>query len=151
MLYFGYGSNMPKAIIEGRVGPCERIGVAYITGFTLRFHKESAIDHSGKCDAYRTGDPEDMIWGSLDRLTADQIARLDAFEGPGYCRKTVSATLGDRAVKAHLYIAKPEAVNPGLPPLASYKRCVLAGARELNLPKEYIDAIESVPSLSDPD
>ena len=151
LLYFGYGSNMPKAIIERRVGPCERIGVVYITGYTLRFHKQSAIDHSGKCDAYYTGEPTGRVWGALYRLSEDQIAAMDELEGPGYRRVAVKATIGERVVEAHLYMAKPEAVNPDLPPLDSYKECVLAGARELNLPREYIDAIEAVSSMPDPD
>lgn len=151
ILYFGYGSNMPKAVIEERVGPCERVGVAYITGYTLRFHKRSTIDHTGKCDAYRTGEPTDIVWGSVDRLSADQIAVMDGIEGPGYRRATVKATMGERVVEAHIYLARPEAVDPDLSPIDSYKECVLSGARELNLPTAYIDAIEAVPSMPDPD
>jgi len=150
ILYFGYGSNMPKAVIEGRVGPCERVGVAYITGYTLRFHKRSTIDHTGKCDAYRTGKPTDTVWGSLDRLSDEQIAVMDKIEGPGYRRVTVEATTGERVVEAHIYLARPEAVDPDLSPIDSYKNCVLSGAGELNLPMAYIAAIEAVPSLPDP-
>ena len=151
MLYFGYGSNMPKAVIERRVGPCERIGVAYITGYTLRFHKQSAIDHSGKCDAYQTGEPADRVWGALYRLSEDQIDAMDELEGPGYRRVAIKVTMGERVVEAHVYLAKSEAVNADLPPLDSYKDCVLAGARELDLPREYIDAIEAVSSVPNPD
>ena len=151
LLYFGYGSNMPKDIIERRVGPCERIGVAYVTGYTLRFHKQSTVDRSGKCDAYHTGQPADRVWGALYRLSEDQIDAMDELEGPGYRRVAVEVTIGERVVEAHLYIARPEAVNPDLPPLDSYKECVLAGARELGLPKKYVDAIEAAPSAPDPD
>lgn len=151
MLYFGYGSNMPKAVIERRVGPCKRVGVAYISGYALRFHKQSHIDHTGKCDAYRTGEPTDRVWGALYRLTKDQFATMDELEGPGYRRVAVRVTIGEWAVEAELYLAKPNAVNPDLPPLDSYKECVLEGARELDLPRDYIDAIEAVPSVPDPD
>ena len=150
MLYFAYGSNMPRAMIEQRVGPCERVGVAYITGYALRFHKESVIDYSGKCDAYRTGDPNDSVWGAIYRLTGDQIFRMDELEGPGYRRAAVRTMLGGRVVEADLYLAEPEYVKPDLPPFDSYKACVLAGGRELGLPKEYVDAIEAVPSMPDP-
>ena len=78
MLYFGYGSNMPKALVEQRVGSCERIGVAYITGYTLRFHKQSYIDHTGKCDAYYTGEATDRVWGAVYRFAEDQIAIMDS-------------------------------------------------------------------------
>ena len=148
LLYFAYGSNLPKAVVEQRVGPCERIGVAYITGYTLRFDKLSYIDHSGKCDAYYTGEAADRVWGAVYRFSEDQIAAMDELEGPGYRRAAVKATMGERVVEADLYLARPEAVNPDLPLLDTYKACVLAGARELELPREYVDAIEAVPSVS---
>ncbi len=151
ILYFGYGSNMPKAVIEERVGPCERVGVAYITGYALRFHKRSTIDHTGKCDAFRTGEPTDIVWGSVDRLSDAQISAMDKIEGPGYRRVTVKAAMGERIVEAHIYLARPEAVDRELSPIDSYKECVLTGARELDLPTAYIDAIEAVPSMPDPD
>lgn len=75
---------------------------------------------------------------------------MDKIEGPGYRRVTVKATMAERVVEAHIYLAKPEAVNPDLSPLDSYKECVLSGARELNLPTAYVDAIEAVPSMADP-
>lgn len=151
MLYFAYGSNIPKAMIERRVGPCERVGVAYIDGYALRFHKKSVIDYSGKCDAYRTGDPNDRVWGAIYRLTEDQIVRMDALEGPGYRRAAVRTMLGGQVVEADLYLAEPEYVKPDLPPFDSYKACVLDGARELGLPEDYVDAIEAVQSMPDPD
>ena len=151
MLYFAYGSNMPSARIEERIGPCERIGVAYITGYTLRFHKQGARDRTGKCDASYTGDPSDRVWGAIYRLSKDQLAELDEVEGPGYRRASIRTTLCGWVVEADLYVARPEAVKPGLQPLDSYKACVLEGAQELELPGEYIDAIEAVATVSDPD
>ena len=102
MLYFGYGSNMPKALVEQRVGPCERSGVAYITGYSLRFHKQSYIDHTGKCDAYYTGDATDRVWGAVYRFSEEQIAAMDELEGPGYRRAAVEATMGERVVDADI-------------------------------------------------
>ena len=61
---------------------------------------------------------------------------MDGIEGPGYRRVTVKATMGERIVEAHIYLARPEAVDPDLSPIDSYKECVLSGARELDLPAE---------------
>ena len=148
MLYFGYGSNMSKARLQCRVCSFERLGSAFITGYALRFHKSSK-DGSGKCDAFHTGNPDDVLWGVIDRLTEDQIAKLDRKEGSGYRRDPVQVTFRDRAVDAQFYVAKPEAISSQLRPLDSYKAHVLQGARELGLPKDYIDAIEAVPSTPD--
>lgn len=149
-LYFGYGSNLFAARLEHRLGYCPRLGAASLSGYALRFHKRGR-DGSGKCDAFRTGDPADRLWGGVFRLDVGQLAELDRIEGPGYERATVAVILGGRSVGADLYVARPEARAPGLTPYDWYKEFVLAGARELAFPRDYLDAIEAVPSLPDPD
>ena len=149
-LYFGYGSNLLAARLERRLGYCARLGAASLPGYSLRFHKRGR-DGSGKCDAFRTGDPADRLWGGVFRLDDRQLAELDRIEGPGYERVTVAVNLGGRSVGADLYVARPEARARGLVPYDWYKEFVLAGARELALPRSYLDAIEAVPSLPDPD
>ena len=153
MLYFGYGSNMPKTRIEQRLGPVERLGTAFLTGYTLRFHKRSKKDGSGKCDAFRTDNPDDRLWGVLDRLSDEQFVKLDGFEGPGYERIIAQATTGKGAVPvdAVVYVAKPQAIEPELSPFDWYKAWVLMGARELGLPIDYIETIEAVHAVPDPD
>ena len=148
--YLGYGSNMLAARLERRLGSCERLGAASLPGFALRFHKRGG-DGSGKCDALATGEPDDRLWGALFRLGDEQLATLDRIEGPGYARATVEVGLAGRVVAADLYVARPEALAPGLPPFDWYKELVLAGALELALPREYICAIEAVRSVPDPD
>ena len=150
MIYFGYGSNLLAARIERRLGPCERLGAASLAGYVLRFHKRGG-DGSGKGDAFRTGDPGDRLWGALFRLDERQLAKLDRIEGPGYERRTVQVLLGERGLEADLYVARPEARASGLPPFDWYKELVLSGARENRLPRDYLDAIEAVPSVVDPD
>ena len=121
MRYFGYGSNMSKTRLQDRVGPFERLGSAFITGYALQFHKRSK-GGSGKCDAFHTGNPGDVVWGVLDRLTEDQIAKLDRKEGTGYRRDPIQVTFRDRAVVAEFYVAKPEAINSGIIYLTSRTR-----------------------------
>ena len=150
MLYLGYGSNLSRARIEQRLGPCERLGAASLAGYALRFHKRGG-DGSGKCDGFRTGAPDDCLWGALFRLSRDQIEALDRIEGPGYARATAEVLLGARAVEADLYVARREAIAPGLSPFDWYRELVLVGARELGLPRDYLDAIEAVPPVADPD
>ena len=150
MLYFGYGSNMSKARLEERVGSFERLGAAYVTGYALRFHKKSRKDGSGKCDAFYTGTPGDRLWGALDRLTDAQIAELDGIEGRGYRRASTTVMFGEEPLQAALYLARPEAIDTAARPLRWYKDCVVVGARELNLPADYIDAVEAVSTMPDP-
>ena len=149
LLYFAYGSNMLTARIEGRLGPCERIGAACLTGHALRFHKLGGLDGTGKCDAFPTDAPGDRVWGALLRLTAAQLAELDRIEGPGYRRVAVRVACDERLMDATMYLARPEARDAALRPLDSYREMVLAGARELDLPTDYVAAIAAVPSLPD--
>lgn len=148
MLYFGYGSNMPKARIEERLGPCERLGAAFLSGWRLAFHKWS-MDGSGKCDAVLTGRPDDRLWGALDRLTDDQMEALDGYE-VGYDRRMVEVSLDGGTRNAMVYVAREDRVDPSLRPYHWYKEFVLAGARELDLPRDYVASIEAVTSCPDP-
>ena len=148
MLYFGYGSNMPRARIERRLGPCERLGAACLSGWRLAFHKRGA-DGSGKCDAVRTGHPDDRMWGALDRLTDEQMEELDRHEA-GYDRRTVAVTFEEGTARAMLYVARRDRIDPKLRPYHWYRELVLAGARELELPREYVASIEEVTSRPDP-
>ena len=148
MLYFGYGSNMPRARVEERVGRCERLGAASLSGWRLAFHKRGA-DGSGKCDASFTGDPGDRLWGALDRMSDDQMDELDRYE-QGYDRRTVEVQFDGGTVRAVLYVAMASRTEPKLRPYHWYKELVLAGARELGLPRGYVDSIEAVSSFPDP-
>ena len=145
MLCFSYGSNMLQFRINDRLGDCERLGVAYLTGYTLRFNKKSKKDGSGKCNVSHTGDSGDGVWGALDCLTEEQFKKLDRIEGRGYCRLPVKVTFGKRKVEAEVYVAKSEYVSHDLRSTHCYKKVVLAGAQELGLPSDYIaNYIESV-------
>ena len=148
MLYFGYGSNLPKARIEDRLGHCERLGPASLPGWRLAFHKRGT-DGSGKCDASFTGLPRDRLWGALDRLSDAQMERLDRIE-LGYDRRAVEVSHEGRFANAMLYIARDDRIDPRLRPYHWYKDFVLAGARELGLPLDYIASIEEVTSIPDP-
>ena len=148
MLCFSFGSNMCKSHLEGCVGSFNRCGPAFLTGYTLRFHKKSK-DGSGKCDAFHTGNPNDVVWGVLDCLTNEQFAKLDEKEG-GYCRRSREVTFGEQTVEAALYMAKKKSINSDLQPFDWYKELVVEGARELKLPRGYIDTINAVTSIPDP-
>ena len=148
MLYFGYGSNMPRARIEARLGHVERFGAACLSGWRLAFYKRGA-DGSGKCDAVLTNHPDDRLWGALDRLTDDQVEALDEIE-QGYDRRTVEVRFEEGSTSAGLYVAREDRIDPKLRPYHWYKELVLAGARELDLPADYVAAIREVASCPDP-
>lgn len=90
--------------------------------------------------------------GAVFAMSAADKEELDRKEchGFGYKEKTVTVTLenGDR-VEASTYCAVE--TDAGLNPYSWYKEHVLRGARENNLPHEYISKIEEIESMPDPD
>lgn len=145
-----YGSNMWPRRIEERLGRCETVGMAALPGFDLRFHKRGR-DGSGKCDAFRTGDPTDTLYGVVYSLNQSQRDMLDAFEGPGYSSLEISVRIRAEFVTAYAYVAKDGHVDSALPPFSWYKSIVVAGARAHALPAHYIESLDAVYAQSDPD
>lgn len=145
VLYFAYGSNMAIERLYERVPSAKFISVAALSGYTLRFHKPSKKDGSGKCDAAFTGNSSDTVLGVLYSINADQLSALDKYEGlgHGYDRKTVPLiTCSGEIFQAETYIATNR--DPSLRPLDWYKEHVLRGARAIGLPSGYIASIEAV-------
>ncbi|MDF2179674.1 gamma-glutamylcyclotransferase [Aliiglaciecola sp. CAU 1673] len=147
--YFAYGSNMPIARLEQRLGRVNLLGKACISGFELRFHKRGA-DGSAKCDIWHRGDPKHIVWGVLYAISAEQLLLLDKFEGRGYVRRPLGVQMesGERLL-AHSYLAT-EVVSE-LMPFDWYKWHVLKGAMEHGFCENYIAAIEAVAAMADPD
>ncbi|MFC1827578.1 gamma-glutamylcyclotransferase family protein [Thermodesulfobacteriota bacterium] len=172
MLYFSYGSNMSSRRLLERAPSATFLSIGTLKEHKLRFHKKSK-DGSGKCDAVHTANRDDCVMGVVFAMSASDKKELDQKEclGFGYEEKTVTVLLenGDR-IEASTYCTpkvstltrhklrlrggiKKNAVetDAALNPYSWYKEHVLRGARENNLPHDYISIIEKIKSLPDPD
>jgi len=149
--YFAYGSNMSVRRISARVNSACAIDTAVLHEHRLGFRK-AGRDGSAKCDVEHTGHSGHSVIGVLFKLQFADIQILDRFEGlgKGYERKhvTVQANMGS-VVNALTYYATD--IDVSLSPYHWYKQHVLAGAREHRLPDDYIQMIESVVAIHDPD
>lgn len=151
-VYFAYGSNMSTARLRKRMQSCKRLGTATLPGHTLRFHKRS-IDKSGKCNAFASGDNENVV-GVLFSFDPAERSKLDVAEGLGrgyaHARVTIINEAGYRQ-KVLTYLATCDYIDDSLKPYSWYKDFVLAGAREHGLPPAYIEEyIASVEAIDDP-
>ncbi len=152
MLYFAYGSNMSAARLKERVPSASALETGLLYEHKLAFHKAGRKDGTGKCDAHHTGATSDYMIGVIFRIDPDHRSSLDRIEGlgNGYTTKDVTImSLSDQEIKAFTYIATN--VNKDLKPFHWYKHHVLYGARENNLPSDYIERILLVESIDDPD
>lgn len=152
VVYFAYGSNMSTARLRERMPSCKPIGIATLPGHALRFHKRS-VDKSGKCNALATGDA-DTVMGVLFSFDPVERAELDKAEGAGrgYEHATVTVIDGTgRRRKVLTYLATSDYIDDSLKPYGWYKDFVLAGGREHGLSPEFIEYIQSVEAIEDPD
>ncbi|RQM44262.1 gamma-glutamylcyclotransferase [Paraburkholderia bannensis] len=148
--YFAYGSNMSTKRLVARLPSARSFAVGFLAGYKLTFDKASK-DGSGKCDCEYTGNDGDRVYGVIFKVTHKERAALDRFEGAGkgYEPLSVRVETATGAVYALTYVATKK--QRGLQPYHWYKQHVLVGAREANLPEDYVRAIEAVASIDDPD
>ena len=149
--YFAYGSNMLYERIARRITSAERLCAASLEGYRLDFSKLS-IDGSGKCTI--TLHAGSIVHGVIYKINETDLKKLDLFEGmmpegsgKGYKRAILQTTSPE--IEVVTYIANKENLN--LMPYSWYKELVFAGAKENQLPPDYIEEfITSYPCKKDP-
>lgn len=151
MYYFSYGSNMSSRRLKQRLSSARPISVATLYGHRLCWHKRGQ-DGSAKCDAAPTGNDTHAVQGVLYELAAEQRPLLDQIEGVGAGYDAIDVRLLLRSgefVQAFTYQATH--IDEDLIPFDWYKIHVVQGAREHDLPGNYIALLESVAVREDPD
>jgi gamma-glutamylcyclotransferase len=142
--YFGYGSNMNRAIFHERRGMqplATRCG--WLEGHRLRFN--IPIGPGERAVANLEPDPAARTCGVLYLLTDEDCDRLDRTEGVhmGFYKRTpvdVVTEDGDR-IAAFTYCSA--LTCDGRKPSARYLGLLVEGARAHCLPAEYVQFLES--------
>jgi len=149
--YFAFGSNLSSARLLQRLPTAEVHCVATLDGHRLCWRKNGR-DQSGKCDIDRTGDPGDLVYGVVYRVSVDDRFRLDEIETHGFGyerREAVVRTLGGDVLDVFTYYALD--INYTQQPYNWYKEHVLRGALEHGFPAHYVEQIRVTPSMDDRD
>jgi gamma-glutamylcyclotransferase len=144
-LYFAYGANMSRRVIAGRRGlavvACER---ARLLGHRLTFGQRG-FRYVEPAFATVIEAPGESVHGVLWTLAGpDELARLDRNESREYDRvehDVVGETSG--AVRAHLY--RTRRPWEGLVPSRRYRDLLVSGAREHELPSDWIARLAGHP------
>jgi gamma-glutamylcyclotransferase len=147
---FAYGSNMLAARMQERAPLSKAVRIGQLVGFELCWNKRSS-DGSGKCSVTETGHPKHVVWGGAYEMSAGDKSSLDRAEGLGQ-------GYGERAVEIHTQAGRLSAltyyatsIDPGIRPYGWYRDLVIAGAREHELPEEYVRMLEKVAAVTDSD
>lgn len=143
--YFAYGSNLSRDQKVMRTGSIRGARRARLEGYRIAFNKRGE-DGTGKANI--VPDPTGTVWGVVYRCSPEALNAMDRYEGVPrghYTRETVCVRLdsGDE-VEAVTYVAGCRFVDDTLAPSTEYLQTVLRGAREHELPDEYIRAVEAL-------
>lgn len=139
--YFAYGSNMLNSQMKRRLPSARPIGIAWLDNKRMVCNKRGR-DGSGKANLIES--VGSITWGVLYEVDQRDLPKLDAIEG-GYRRITLSVRDGnDVPVRAETYVA--DLTTNDATAFESYKRRLIAGAREHGLPNAYVAYLEEIPS-----
>ena len=134
-LYFAYGSNMDVAAMATRCPGAVFVGTGRVDGHAFRVnrnHHATILPAAGK-----------SVHGVLWTITPTDQAALDEYEGVAialYRRHEVTVTLGDGGkVVALTYLARNIEATPTS---GAYFEALLAAARRVGLPAEYVGELE---------
>lgn len=145
---------MSIARLRARTPSVKRLGMYCLLRHRLTFDKVGT-DGSGKCDAMYTGNDQDCIFGALYEIADDEKTLLDKIEGlgQGYDEKRVELEPTDGAsditIEAVMYCAT--SIKQGLLPYTWYLNHVLVGAREIQVPTDYLQGIAQTKASQDSD
>lgn len=148
MHYFAYASNMSSRRLLARVPSAQCLGVAYLVGYELKFHKPGH-DNSAKCSIVRN--PNANTLGVVYEIPADQRYTLDRIEGLGYgyeARELKVELQSGRSLSSLTYIGLE--VDDTMKPYLWYRQHLIEGAREHGIAQQYIDKILGVEAVKDP-
>jgi gamma-glutamylcyclotransferase len=127
-----------------RITSAEIIGPAFLNDKRISFNKRSN-DGSGKANLVKRAG--DITWGVLYEIDFHDLETLDRVE-VGYERVGEQEwKLDGTVVEAVTYVSKILTDYPRA--YQWYKELVLSGARENDLPQDYIAHLERLPSKPD--
>jgi gamma-glutamylcyclotransferase len=116
--------------------------------YRLRFNKKS-IDCSGKANV--EPHPGSKVCGVVYSIPDDNLLVLDQKE-VGYTRKKMMVYRANGSLlEAWVYVVVHPIADAALRPYTWYKRFLVEGAKEHDLPGNYIEALQAIEADEDPD
>lgn len=146
MLIFAYGSNMNINRLRERVPSASKLTIAYLKGYNL-FCNKISNDGSAKANITNSDNESDKVWGVLFVIDDNEKTNLDKVEGLGKGYNEMQLTfhdLKDQEYQAQVYVADENYINNELKPYDWYYEYILSGARQNQLPEDYITAIQAL-------
>ncbi|MBX2869738.1 MAG: gamma-glutamylcyclotransferase [Acidiferrobacterales bacterium] len=148
-IYFAYGSNLWFARLHIRCPSITKIGMGRLPQHRLSFDKPGG-DNSGKC-GIESVDGQDSVIGVLYKMTLDDKLVLDRIEGEGHDYHEEEVVVHSESGPVDCFTYYPSRLDEATPPWDWYKGFVLEGAKQNQFPPAYVQMIDAVSSMVDPD
>ena len=144
--YAAYGSNLHPLRLALRIPSSRFLGISYIPGWSLHFHKHS-IDGSGKCNIVNSGEG---VYVAVYEMNEVDKSYLDAIEGTGKGYHNAYIDVPDFG-SCHTYLAAASHICDELTTYDWYREMVLLGCLKHGLSERYTAFVEATKNGSDPD
>lgn len=142
MNYFAYGSNMNHKQMAKRCPGSRLLSKGYIKGWKFVYDGNSIRWNGAVANIIKATSESSEVWGGLFEINKDNLAALDCYEGyeQGAYDRGDNFEVFDSAGKPNkgIYSYYRTGKNKGTPS-DRYKRIVLQGAKDCDLPKDYIE------------
>jgi hypothetical protein len=130
--YFGFASNLNKALLEQRIGGAvEEFTTARLANFGFRFNKKNK---DGSAAANLILSEEEDVYGVVYKIHTKYYDILRTTE-PGFKLIEVQVETDTSYIKAVTFLSEEDSEN--ILPEKSYLNAILKGAKEHALPEEY--------------
>ncbi|MEX2159025.1 MAG: gamma-glutamylcyclotransferase family protein [Dehalococcoidia bacterium] len=139
-LYFAYGSNMHLRMFRRRCPGAKPLGPALLRGYRIAFTRYDRTRKGGVADI--VPEPDAEVWGALYEIDNACFVTLDKYENaPRAYRRELVRVIDDAAAEheSHTYIANQ---TGHFAPSRQYLGIIVQGARDHDLPEEYVQALQ---------
>jgi gamma-glutamylcyclotransferase len=151
MLYFAYGSNMNWNQIKERCQSAGFVCIARMPGFRFDFTRKSNDRGCGVMDIVK--DENGHVWGVVFQIDEYDLGQLNKSEGyqPGRTKNAYQRLEkivyqngeDEKPITVFTYEVAKKAPDT-IPPNKKYMGLILEGARNWNLPEDYIEKLSKV-------
>lgn len=139
--YFAYGSNMIEDQMKERCKSALKLGAGVLNNHRIVFNRKGTYRSGGvasvdECEGQR-------VYGVIWKIHSSEFWDLDEKEDPkAYVRNKITvSTLSGEHYHCHIYRAIPQIGS--FKPDKEYLKIMITGAKEANLPDDYIKYLES--------
>lgn len=143
-IYFAYGTLLELAEIHKYCPSAKPLGVYRLKGYRLGFKACGPDPAKGGCTLVNASD--NVMHGILYKMSAADRKNLDKISGVDQglwaIHEITLLDQDDHEVAADTYVI-PNPSGHHVPP-ESYTRPILSGARQIPLPNDYIEQLESI-------